>query len=96
MFFITQAESLIKELIKYNVLGEIHPLQLEYLDNKYKIQSDYAKRFGTQKIDNISKTRQTSREKADDSNIEMQYNIELFEVAWPKQNKKTKNSIQEN
>ena len=41
MFFITLAENLIKELVKYNILGEVHPTMLTYLENKNKIQNDY-------------------------------------------------------
>lgn len=57
MFFITIAENLIKELVKYNILGEVHPSMLTYLENKNKILSNYAQRFGARKIDNLSKTR---------------------------------------
>jgi hypothetical protein len=57
VFFITIAENLIKELVKYNILGEVHPSMLTYLENKNKILSNYAQRFGARKIDNLSKTR---------------------------------------
>ncbi len=96
MFFITLAENLIKELVKYNILGEVHPTMLTYLENKNKIQNDYLQRFGASKIDNFSKTRQISRENDDGKNFELQYDIELFEVAMSKNKNYVKNSIQGN
>ena len=66
---------------------------LTYLENKNKIQSNYAQRFGARKIDNLSKTRQVSRENEEGWIFEMKYNIELFEVALPKNKNHVKNSI---